>query len=327
MHVKGALTNGVTRDEIREIFLRSPSTAACRPAWTRSAWPAKCSPSWTEVKYRVSCPPSGGPRIPMKKMLLFVALVALTVAPLAARRSVKRTRRREQRGAIPICKASGRAPTSRCPAPSGPPVRQPESADRRRVQSASGRAARQTDEDNADFTSTPSAQTRKRAGRSAVPCHRRRTGSSAANRPTRHRSSSIRLTAAYRRRFPKPPSACARRGETRRPRPRRLVSTIAALYDQCITRGVLGSIHAGHLQQRQPDHPGAGHRRAAHEMIHETRFFYTDGRPHINSRIRSLHGRFARALGRRDARGRDDEHVRPATAWAATAAASRSATR
>jgi hypothetical protein len=63
-----------------------------------------------------------------------------------------------------------------------------------------------------------------------------------------------------------------------------------SLYDQCITRGVMGSIlpviynNGNQLLQA----PGLVVLR--NEMIHETRFFYTDGRPHVSSKIRTYMG-------------------------------------
>ena len=47
MHVAGALRNGVTREEISEVFLQVAIYAACRPASIRSAPRRKCSRSWT----------------------------------------------------------------------------------------------------------------------------------------------------------------------------------------------------------------------------------------------------------------------------------------
>ena len=63
-----------------------------------------------------------------------------------------------------------------------------------------------------------------------------------------------------------------------------------SLYDQCITRGVLGSllpvIYNNGNQIIQA--PGVVVLRT--EMIHETRFFYLDGRPHVSPKIRSYMG-------------------------------------
>jgi len=46
LHVKGALKNGLTKDEIKEILLRSPSIAACQPVSTPFEMPGKPSGSW-----------------------------------------------------------------------------------------------------------------------------------------------------------------------------------------------------------------------------------------------------------------------------------------
>ena len=44
LHIRGALRNGLSREQIREILLRSAFIAACPRRWTASAWPAKRSP-------------------------------------------------------------------------------------------------------------------------------------------------------------------------------------------------------------------------------------------------------------------------------------------
>ena len=63
-----------------------------------------------------------------------------------------------------------------------------------------------------------------------------------------------------------------------------------SLYDQCITRGVLGSLlpviyNNGNQIIQAPDVVVL-----RNEMIHETRVFYLDGRPHVSPRIRSYMG-------------------------------------
>ena len=63
-----------------------------------------------------------------------------------------------------------------------------------------------------------------------------------------------------------------------------------SLYDQCITRGVLGSILPVIYNNGNQIIQAPGLVVLRNEMIHETRFFYTDGRPHINARIRSYMG-------------------------------------
>jgi hypothetical protein len=63
-----------------------------------------------------------------------------------------------------------------------------------------------------------------------------------------------------------------------------------SLYDQCITRGVLGSILPVIYNNGNQIVQAPGLVVLRNEMIHETRFFYTDGRPHISSKIRSFMG-------------------------------------
>ena len=127
---------------------------------------------------------------------------------------------------------------------------------------------------------------------------------------TRPRSSSIRRMDGCRRRHP---SRAAHRPRSATHGPdaaRRTRTQDRSLYDQCITRGVARIDPAGDLQQRQPDHPGAGLVVLRNEMIHETRIVPLDGRPHVEREDPQLHGRFARPLGRRHAGRRDHEHVR-----------------
>ncbi len=63
-----------------------------------------------------------------------------------------------------------------------------------------------------------------------------------------------------------------------------------SLYDQCITRGVIGSILPVIYNNGNQIIQAPGLVVLRNEMIHETRFFYTDGRPHISSKIRSYMG-------------------------------------
>ena len=63
-----------------------------------------------------------------------------------------------------------------------------------------------------------------------------------------------------------------------------------SLYDQCITRGVLGSILPVIYNNGNQIIQAPGLVVLRNEMIHETRFFYLDGRPHISSKIRSYMG-------------------------------------
>jgi hypothetical protein len=63
-----------------------------------------------------------------------------------------------------------------------------------------------------------------------------------------------------------------------------------SLYDQCITRGVLGSILPVIYNNGNQIIQAPGLVVLRNEMIHETRFFYLDGRPHVSAKIRSYMG-------------------------------------
>jgi hypothetical protein len=63
-----------------------------------------------------------------------------------------------------------------------------------------------------------------------------------------------------------------------------------SLYDQCITRGVLGSLLPVIYNNGNQIIQAPGVVVLRNEMIHETRFFYLDGRPHISPKIRSYMG-------------------------------------
>jgi len=63
-----------------------------------------------------------------------------------------------------------------------------------------------------------------------------------------------------------------------------------SLYDQCITRGVLGSILPVIYNNGNQIIQAPGLVVLRNEMIHETRFFYLDGRPHVGATIRSYMG-------------------------------------
>jgi hypothetical protein len=69
------------------------------------------------------------------------------------------------------------------------------------------------------------------------------------------------------------------------------------LYDRCVTRGVLGSILPVIYGNGARIVQAPGLFVISHEMIHDTRVIYTDGRPHAGSAIRMYMG---------DSRGRWD---------------------
>ncbi len=62
------------------------------------------------------------------------------------------------------------------------------------------------------------------------------------------------------------------------------------LYDRCITRGVVGSVLRVIYGNGNRIVQGPGMVAISYEMIHDTRVFYTDGRPHINQAIRQYLG-------------------------------------
>jgi hypothetical protein len=62
------------------------------------------------------------------------------------------------------------------------------------------------------------------------------------------------------------------------------------LYDRCITRGIVGSVLRVVYGNGNRIVQAPGMVAISYEMIHDTRFFYTDGRPHINRAIRQYLG-------------------------------------
>ena len=95
---------------------------------------------------------------------------------------------------------------------------------------------------------------------------------------------------ACRRRRRKPRSGCSRSATPAAARGPADSYEDRSLYDQCITRGVLGSILPVIYNNGNQIIQAPGLVVLRNEMIHETRFFYLDGRPHISSKIRSYMG-------------------------------------
>ena len=62
------------------------------------------------------------------------------------------------------------------------------------------------------------------------------------------------------------------------------------LYDRCITRGIVGSVLRVVYGNGNRIVQGPGMVAFSYEMIHDTRIFYTDGRPHLSQNIRQYLG-------------------------------------
>ena len=86
--------------------------------------------------------------------------------------------------------------------------------------------------------------------------------------------------------------------------------TDLGLYQRCITIGLPGSMMPMIYGNAYSITQSPGVVAIRYEMVHETRVIPTDGSAHLGADDRLLHGRRARALGRRHARRRDDEHPR-----------------
>jgi hypothetical protein len=67
-------------------------------------------------------------------------------------------------------------------------------------------------------------------------------------------------------------------------------TTDFTLYDRCITRGIVGSVMRVIYGNGNRIVQAPGMVAISYEMIHDTRVLYTDGRPHINQRIRQYLG-------------------------------------
>ena len=114
------------------------------------------------------------------------------------------------------------------------------------------------------------------------------------------------------------PAPDARRHESVRRRGRRRGSgrgpadsyTDRSIYDRCISRGVPDSMRPIIYGASYDITQAPGYVVIRYEMVHEARVIPLDGRPEAVAGDPAIHGRFARVVGRRHARGRDHEHPR-----------------
>ncbi len=193
-----------------------------------------------------------------------------------------------RRGAIRICRASGAATMPRC---------------RCRGRRTSATGFYLNDE---EFAARAEADQDRHQQRARTPSARS-AATSPAGPSARPRSSSIRRTAGRRRSRPKRRSGAhrairARSATARSTRPKTSRSTTAASRAASSARSMRVIYGNGNRIVQAP-----GMVAISYEMIHDTRVFYTDGRPHIGQGIRQYLGDSRGAMGRRRARRRDDE--------------------
>jgi len=234
----------------------------------------------------------------MKKLLLFVALTAAAVAPLAGQAG--RSVRLQPDGKYKAPRTPWGDPDLQGVWPStdmvGVPLQRASNFGERNLltdeefRARQAAAARQTDEDNAEFNID--AVTADQEARGTVggpvspPPHWLERG-----KPSYQ--ASLIVDPPDGRTPPQKPEAADR---VRALAARRVGHGPAdtyedrSLYDQCITRGVMGSILPVIYNNGNQIIQTPGLVVLRNEMIHETRFFYTDGRPHTSAKIRSYMG-------------------------------------
>ena len=150
------------------------------------------------------------------------------------------------------------------------------------------RAARQTEQDNADFDlesakSTPAGDV---GGPVSPPPHWLERGSP-------QRQASLIVDPPNGRMPPFTEGAQQRQAELRKAREGRGPAdsyTDRSLYDRCITRGVAGSVLPVIYNNGNQILQAPGYVAIVNEMIHETRIVPLDGRPHVSSNVQMLLG-------------------------------------
>jgi len=227
----------------------------------------------------------------MKKTLIFAALVALAVAPLAGQAAKKTYKAPRTPWGDPDLQ--GVWPGTDFV---GVPLQRPSSFGTRNVlteeefRARQAAAARQSDEDNASFDIdkvTPEQEARGTVGGPvSPPPHWLERG-------TPSYQASLIVDPPDGRLPPQTPEAQARVRAQQAARSGRGPADSyedRSLYDQCISRGVLGSILPVIYNNGNQIIQAPGLVVLRNEMIHETRFFYLDGRPHVSPKIRSYMG-------------------------------------
>ena len=238
----------------------SPSTAACRPASTRSASRARSSRKSTRSKIRTHEADAARVRRGRRCRGRAARRPGGPQRPASAGREVQGAAhgvgRSGSAGRLAEHRHGRRAAAARVE------LRRAQRADRRGIQGARRRRSRrQNDEDNADFNIdkvTPEQEARGTVGGPvSPPPHWLERG-----KPSYQ--ASLIVDPPDGRMPPQTPEGTqrllAQRDAARRPRPGRLVRGPQPLRPVHHARRPRIDA-AGHLQQRQPDHPGAGRRR------------------------------------------------------------------
>jgi len=234
----------------------------------------------------------------MKKLVLFATLVTLAVAPLAGQAG--RSVRLQPDGKYKSPRTPWGDPDLQGVWPStdmvGVPLQRASNFGERNLltdeefRARQAAAARQTDEDNAEFNID--AVTAEQEARGTVggpvspPPHWLERG-----KPSYQ--ASLIVDPADGRMPPQKPEAAERvRALAARRAGHGPADTYEdrSLYDQCITRGVMGSILPVIYNNGNQIIQAPGLVVLRNEMIHETRFFYLDNRPHVSSKIRTYMG-------------------------------------
>ena len=206
------------------------------------------------------------------------SMSAQTSAPAAAKTRPS-TARRARRGAIPICRASGRATKRPACRSNGPPARTSRGG-RQRARGAPGAARAAARLHRADH---------RRDHRRRSDALVRELGPQFRAHLARRRPGRWPCAAAHARGAEAPARADGRRGQLRQ-RSLRAGPTDFTLYDRCITRGLPSVMFPAIYNNNTRIVQAPGYVALTHEMIHETRVIPLDGRPFTSERIRGYLG-------------------------------------
>ena len=237
----------------------------------------------------------------MTRTIVSLALRAGSWLQWPPRRRRRTTPCRRRRGAIRICRASGRASSwSACRCSGTRQLGTRNVLTEEEFKQAQERFARQAAQDEAEFdldaaTSTPGGDV---GGPVSPPPHWLERGkpqyiASLIVDPPDGRMPPLTPEAQQRN------QAAQAAAQVSRGRGPADSYTDRSLYDRCITRGIAGSFLPVIYNNGNEIVQGPGWVALRNEMIHETRIVPLDSRPRLAVRDQVLDGRLARALGRR----------------------------